>query len=54
MGKKAKQNKIETQKQIVNEGTMEDSDHKLIQIIKNYLLDMLENTYNSLINEIFA
>lgn len=33
---------------------MEDDDKKLISIIKNYLLDMLENTYNSLINEIFA
>jgi len=32
---------------------MQESDRKLLEIIRNYLNDMLENTYNPLINEIF-
>jgi hypothetical protein len=32
---------------------MEDSDRTLLAIMRNYLDDMLENTYNSLINEVF-
>ena len=33
---------------------MQDSDRKLLEIIKNYLIDILDNTYNALINEIFV
>lgn len=32
---------------------MQQSDRKLLVIIKDYLNDMLENTYNALINEVF-
>jgi len=32
---------------------MQDSDRKLIEIIRSYLNDMLANTYNALINETF-
>jgi len=54
VGKKAKQNTIEGTKTILNEGSLEDSDRKLLKIIKNYLMDMLENCYNALNNEIFV
>lgn len=39
---------------IVNEATLEDSDRKLLEIMRNYVNDMLDNTYNALINEIFV
>ena len=39
---------------IVNEATLEDSDRKLLVVMKNYVNDMLDNTYNALINEIFV
>ena len=54
IGKKAKQNTIEGDKSIINEASLEDTDRKLIKIIKNYLIDMLDNCYNALINEIFV
>ena len=47
-------NKIESHQTIINEANLQDSDRKLITVIKNYLFDILENTYNALINEIFA
>jgi len=47
-------NKIVTNELIVNEATLEDSDRKLLEIMKNYVNDMLDNTYNALINEIFV
>jgi len=53
MGKKNKANVISGETQIINEVAMQDSDRKLIEIIKSYLNDMLANTYNALINEVF-
>ena len=32
---------------------MDDSDQNLLKIVRDYMNDMLENTYNSLINEVF-
>ena len=32
---------------------MEQSDRKLLHIVREYLDDILDNTYNALINEIF-
>lgn len=32
---------------------MDESDHELLKIIRNYLDDMFDNTYNGLINEVF-
>ena len=32
---------------------MDESDQTLLKIVRDYMNDMLENTYNSLINEVF-
>ena len=53
MGKNASKNKIYQQKQIIDTAAMEDSDRKLLHIVREYLSDILDNTYNALINEIF-
>lgn len=52
-GKKNKQNIIDGMHKIVEEAAMEDSDRLLLEIMRNYLDDVLENTYNHLINEVF-
>ena len=54
MGKNNKLNKIVTNELLVNEATLEESDRNLLKIMKDYVNDMLDNTYNPLINEVFA
>ncbi len=54
VGKNNKINQIEGQKQLIDEASMEDLDRKLLLIIKNYLIDILDNTYNAMINQIFV
>lgn len=53
LGKSNKLNTIEGQEKIIQEAAMQDSDRELLTIIRSYLNDMLENTYNALINEVF-
>lgn len=49
MGKKAKENMIESSKTIIDIKAMDLDDKKLVKILKAYLIDMLDNCYNSLI-----
>ena len=53
MGKKAKENVIESSKTIIDIKAMDLDDKKLVKILKAYLIDMLDNCYNSLIQEVF-
>jgi hypothetical protein len=53
IGKKNKANMIEGQQKIIQEGALLDSDRELLAILRNYLDDILENTYNPLVNEVF-
>jgi hypothetical protein len=53
LGKNNKQNKIEGQHKILHEGALLKSDRLLLEILRNYIDDILENTYNPLINEVF-
>lgn len=54
MGKKNKENIIGGQEKLVQEGALTDSDRELLVILKNYINDILENTYNAIINEVFS
>ena len=48
-------NKIETNKMLINEAALKQSDRELLTILQDYVNDMLENKiYNALINEIFV
>ena len=53
VGKKAKENMIESNKTIIDEKALDLNDRKLIKILKAYLIDLLDNCYNALIKEIF-
>ena len=54
VGKNNKLNKIVTNELLVNEATLEESDRNLLKIMKDFANDMLDNTYNALINEVFV
>ena len=49
VGKKAKQNMIESEKSIIDVKALDVDDRKLIKILKAYLIDLLDNCYNALI-----
>lgn len=48
-----KENVIGAQESLFQIDALEDSDKQLIEVIKTYLVDILDNTYNNLVNEIF-
>ena len=48
-----KENVIGAQESLFQIDSLEDSDKQLIEVIKTYLMDILDNTYNNLVNEIF-
>lgn len=54
LGKNNKQNKIETDQQIVDEAALQESDRELLEVMKGFLQDILENTYNPLITELHS
>ena len=44
---------IEAPEPIINDGAVDESDERLLQIIKDYLFDMLEHSYNPLFEQLF-
>ena len=52
-GARAKDGIIEAQKSLIQIDSLEQTDRDLIKTMKGYLVDMLDNTYNNLVNEIF-
>lgn len=52
-GAKTNDNIIEAQKSIIQIESLEQTDRNLIKAMKAYLVDILDNTYNNLVNEVF-
>ena len=46
------ENIIEAQKSLIQIDSLEQTDRDLLETVKAYLVDILDNTYNSLVNEI--
>lgn len=53
-GRIAAENVVEAQKSLIQVDSLEETDRKLIKAIKAYLVDILENTFNNLVNEILS
>lgn len=51
--KMKKENIIGAHSSLLHIDALQESDRQLIEVIKTYLVDILENTYNNLVNEIF-
>jgi len=44
---------IEAPQQIIDDGAVDESDEKLLVVIKDYLFDLLEHSYNPLFEQLF-
>lgn len=44
---------IEAPEPIIDDGAVDESDENLLQVIKDYLFDMLEHSYNPLFEQLF-
>ncbi len=44
---------IEAPEPIINDGAVDESDERLLEIIRDYLFDMLEHSYNPLFEQLF-
>lgn len=54
MGRVTAMNKIEHADTIIKIGSLQEEDKKLLEVIRKYLDDILENTYNYLLKEVYS
>ena len=44
---------IEAPQVIVDDGAVDESDERLLEVIKDYLIDLVEHSYNPLFEQLF-
>jgi hypothetical protein len=45
---------IEASSSIIDDAAKDESDHRLLSVLHDYLVDMLQNCYGALIEELFS
>ena len=39
---------------VISDGALEENDKKLLRVLKDYLMDFLENSYCALVEQVFT